>query len=130
MRRSSRPTRKPSSAVFETEAEYRDPYVRELIDKSSLFGRPFASADTIDLELTSPAPSPPDRVHWLGTDGQGRDVIARRFTASGSVLFGLTLTVLASAVGVAGAVQGYMGGRVISSSAFYRIWSGLPIFMF
>ena len=118
--------------VFETEAEYRDPYVRELIDEKGFIVWPPIrfGHDTIDLELTSPAPSPPDRVHWLGTDDQGRDVIARLIYGFRiSVLFGLTLTVLASAVGVfAGAVQGYMGGRVdLLAQRFIEIWSGLPI---
>ena len=117
---------------FETEAEYRDPYVRELIDeKGFIIWPPIRFGyDTINLELTSPAPSPPDRIHWLGTDDQGRDVIARLIYGFRiSVLFGLTLTILASVVGVfAGAVQGYMGGRVdIYAQRLIEIWSGLPI---
>ena len=59
-----------------------------------------------------PAPAPPSRVNWLGTDDQGRDLTARLIYGFRiSVLFGLTLTLLSSVIGVAaGAVQGYFGG--------------------
>ena len=44
------------------------------------------------------------------------------------MLFGLTLTILLSAIGVAaGAIQGYYGGRVdILGQRFIEIWSGMP----
>jgi microcin C transport system permease protein len=45
-----------------------------------------------------------------------------------SVLFGLTLTLLSSLIGIsAGAVQGYFGGWVdLTFQRFIEIWSGLP----
>ena len=45
-----------------------------------------------------------------------------------SVLFGLTLTILSSIIGVAaGAVQGYFGGWTdLMFQRFIEIWSGLP----
>ena len=45
-----------------------------------------------------------------------------------SVLFGLTLTLFSSIIGIcAGAVQGYFGGRVdLVFQRFIEIWSGLP----
>ena len=57
---------------------------------------------------------PPSRENWLGTDDQGRDLLARLIYGFRiSVLFGLTLTILSSIVGIAaGAVQGYWGGWV------------------
>ena len=77
-----------------------------------------------------PAPAPPSRVNWLGTDDQGRDLTARLIYGFRiSVLFGLTLTLLSSVIGVvAGAVQGYFGG--LTDLLFQRvieIWSGLPV---
>src|SRR5262249_15209155 len=67
--------------------------------------------------------------NWLGTDDQGRDVLARLIYGFRiSVLFGLLLTVLSSVVGVsAGAVQGFFGGRVdLVFQRFLEIWSSIP----
>jgi microcin C transport system permease protein len=67
--------------------------------------------------------------NWLGTDDQGRDVLARLiYGFRVSVLFGLLLTILSSIVGVtAGAVQGYFGGRVdLLFQRFLEIWSSIP----
>ena len=100
---------------FETEADYRDPYVQELVRESGGWMVwplvPFAY-DTIDYEISSPAPTAPGARHILGTDSQARDVFA--LTLYGfrlSVTFGLVLTLVSSAIGVvAGAIQGYFGG--------------------
>ena len=75
-------------------------------------------------------PAPPSASNWLGTDDQARDVLARVIYGFRiSVLFGLTLTVLSSLIGVAaGAVQGYFGGWVdLLFQRFIEIWSGLPV---
>jgi microcin C transport system permease protein len=67
--------------------------------------------------------------NWLGTDDQGRDVLARLIYGFRiSVLFGLLLTVLSSVIGVtAGAVQGYFGGKVdLIFQRFLEIWSSIP----
>jgi len=116
---------------FETEAEYRDPEVRSLIGgKGWMLWPPIPySYDTVSFDLPTPAPSPPSRRHWLGTDDQARDVVARLvYGFRISVLFGLTLTLVSSVVGiVAGAVQGYFGGRLdLYSQRFIEIWSSLP----
>ena len=69
-------------------------------------------------------------MNWLGTDDQGRDVLARLIYGFRiSVLFGLVLTGLSSVVGVtAGAIQGYFGGLIdLGFQRFDGIWSGLPI---
>jgi microcin C transport system permease protein len=79
--------------------------------------------------LGQAAPSPPDARHWLGTDDQGRDVVARMIYGFRiSVLFGLILTIVSSIVGVlAGAVQGYFGGWLdLIAQRFLEVWSGLP----
>lgn len=82
--------------------------------------------------------TPPDQLarfqtagntNWLGTDDQGRDVVARIvYGFRISVLFGLILTALASVIGIAaGAVQGYFGGRVdLFFQRFLEIWSAIP----
>jgi microcin C transport system permease protein len=85
-----------------------------------------------------PCEAPPDQLaryhtrgnyNWLGTDDQGRDVVARMIYGFRiSVLFGLLLTLLSSVIGIAaGAVQGYFGGRVdLFLQRFLEIWSSIP----
>jgi microcin C transport system permease protein len=116
---------------FEMAADYRDPYVTELIEKDGwILWPPIRySYDTINYDLPSPAPSPPTRENILGTDDKGRDVFARLIYGFRiSVLFGLTLTVVSSIVGViVGAVMGYYGGRIdILGQRFIEVWSGMP----
>ena len=118
--------------AFQTEADYRDPVVRDLIHENGWMVWPLIpySYNTIDFDLSEPAPSSPDARHWLGTDDQGRDVVARLIYGFRiSVLFGLTLTVFSSVIGVAaGAVQGFFGGLTdLLFQRFIEIWSGLPI---
>ncbi|MDW7710397.1 MAG: ABC transporter permease [Deferrisomatales bacterium] len=115
-----------------TEADYRDPEVAELIQgKGWMVWPPVRYRyDTINYALRVPAPAPPSRDNWLGTDDHGRDVVARLvYGFRISVLFGLTLTLLSSVVGVAaGAVQGYFGGAVdLFFQRFIEVWQGLPI---
>ena len=117
---------------FPTAADYRDPAVMKLIAAQGWMLWPLIpfSYGTINYDLPSPAPSPPSRVNWLGTDDQGRDVLARLiYGVRISVLFGLVLTALSSVIGVAaGAVQGYFGGLIdLGFQRFIEIWSGLPV---
>ena len=116
---------------FETEAEYRDEFVAELINEKGWMIWPLIpySFRTINYNLPTPAPSAPTAENWLGTDDQGRDVTARLIYGFRiSVLFGLVLTFFSSIVGViAGAVQGYFGGWTdLLFQRFIEIWSGLP----
>ena len=140
---------------FETAADYRDPFLRKLIaDKGGTIHWPLIrySYDTHNLNLPTPAPSPPtwrlteeqckpaaERLggkgcadlepNWFGTDDQGRDVVARLIYGFRiSVLFGLTLTIISSIIGVAaGAVQGYFGGWVdLLFQRVIEIWNAIP----
>jgi microcin C transport system permease protein len=140
---------------FETAADYRDPYLQKLIaDKGGgMIWPPIRySYNTHNLDLPTPAPSPPtwmlteaqcksvvERKHlkscsdleynWLGTDDQGRDVLTRLIYGFRiSVLFGLVLTIVSSAIGVAaGAVQGYFGGWTdLLFQRFIEIWTSVP----
>ncbi|MBV8839852.1 MAG: ABC transporter permease [Alphaproteobacteria bacterium] len=140
---------------FETEADYRDSFLRKLIaDKGGTVIWPpirFSYA-THNLNLPTPAPSPPTwmltdeqckpaaekvggrrcadlEYNWLGTDDQGRDVLARLIYGFRiSVLFGLTLTIISSIIGVmAGAVQGYFGGWTdLLFQRFIEVWTSIP----
>lgn len=118
---------------FETEADYRDPVVAGLIEGKGWMVWPLVRYDyrTINYNLDVPAPSGPTRENLLGTDDQGRDVLARLIYGFRiSILFGLVLTALGSAIGMlVGAMEGYFGGWFdLLSQRFIEIWSGLPVF--
>jgi microcin C transport system permease protein len=140
---------------FETAADYRDPFLQKLIAEKggTIIWPPIRySYNTHNLDLPTPAPSKPTwllteeqckpvvekknlrgcrdlEYNWLGTDDQGRDVVARLIYGFRiSVLFGLILTVISSIVGVvAGGVQGYFGGWVdLLFQRFIEIWTAIP----
>jgi microcin C transport system permease protein len=140
---------------FETAADYRDPYLQKLInDKGGFMIWPPIrySYNTHNLDLPTPAPSPPTwmltqaeckhvierkdlkscsdlEYNWLGTDDQGRDVLTRIIYGFRiSVLFGLTLTIVSSIIGIAaGAVQGFFGGWVdLIFQRLIEIWTSVP----
>ncbi|MNB57781.1 Inner membrane ABC transporter permease protein YejE [compost metagenome] len=113
--------------------DYRSAQVRQLIEGQG--GRlwfapiPFAF-DTVNYDLTEPAPSPPSGDNWLGTDDQARDVLARViFGTRVSLLFALALTAASALIGIAaGALQGYYGGWVdLIGQRLLEVWSGLPV---
>jgi peptide/nickel transport system permease protein/microcin C transport system permease protein len=113
--------------------DYRSAQVRQLIEGQG--GRmwfapiPFAF-DTVNYDLTEPAPSPPSGDNWLGTDDQARDVLARViFGTRVSLLFALALTAASVLIGIAaGALQGYYGGWVdLIGQRLLEVWSGLPV---
>ena len=117
---------------FLTEADYRDPFVVDLIEgKGWMIWPPVRfTFDTVNYELTVPAPAPPSTDNWVGTDDQGRDVVARLvYGFRISVLFGLVLTILSTIVGItAGAIQGYFGGLIdLFAQRFMELWSSLPV---
>ena len=116
---------------FGTVADYRDPYVQKLISAHGwmVFPPIHYRFDTINYHLPSPAPSPPTWENWLGTDDQGRDVVARLiYGVRVSLAFAFILTSLSSIVGImAGAVQGFFGGVV---DLLYRNLVGHARFVF
>lgn len=116
---------------FETEADYRDPFVIDLIQDKGWMIWPIIqfSYSTVNYDLTTPAPSPPDAVNWLGTDDQGRDVLARMIYGFRiSVLFGFTLTIFSAVIGISlGALQGFYGGWLdLLAQRGIEIWAGMP----
>jgi microcin C transport system permease protein len=140
---------------FETAADYRDPYLQKLIaNKGGHIVWPLIrySYDTHNLDLPTPAPSKPTwmltekecapvvqrkglkscrdlEYNWLGTDDQGRDVVARLIYGFRiSVLFGLALTIVSSIIGVAaGGIQGYFGGWIdLGFQRFIEVWTAIP----
>jgi microcin C transport system permease protein len=142
---------------FLAQTDYRDAVIaKEIAQHGFMVWPPIRySYKTINRQLPVPAPSPPtwmlseaqcraavQRIYkrpdgtcrdiewnWLGTDDQGRDVLARLFYGFRlSILFGLTLASISSVIGVAaGAVQGYFGGWTdLIFQRFIEIWSSLP----
>ncbi|UYO38701.1 ABC transporter permease [Rhodopseudomonas palustris] len=140
---------------FETAADYRDPFLQKLIaDKGgTVIWAPIRySYGTHNLDLPTPAPSKPTwllteqecaavvakkgvkscrdlEYNWLGTDDQGRDVVARLIYGFRiSILFGLSLTIISSIIGVAaGGIQGYFGGWVdLTFQRLIEVWTAIP----
>ncbi|HEX7789030.1 MAG TPA: ABC transporter permease [Afipia sp.] len=140
---------------FETAADYRDPFLQKLIkEKNGTIIWPLIrySYSTHNLDLPTPAPSKPTwmlteeqckavaekkgvrgcrdlEYNWLGTDDQGRDVVARLIYGFRiSVLFGLALTIISSVIGIAaGGIQGYFGGWVdLLFQRFIEVWTAIP----
>ncbi len=81
------------------------------------------------LDISGDPPYPPSRDHWLGTDGSGRDILARLIYGFRiSMLFSLALTGISTVLGIIiGAVQGYAGGKLdLTAQRLIEIWSALP----
>jgi len=114
-----------------TEADFSDPYTQDQVDKYADTIAPIIpwGPNTIDYQEKSPLPAPPSHRHLLGTDDQGRDILARLIYGFRlSILFGLALTFLSTLIGVfVGAIQGYFGGRTdLLIGRILEIWGSLP----
>jgi len=117
---------------FDIITDYRDPYMVEQIEKEGWILWPLVPFyyDSINFELTQSAPSAPDSINYLGTDDQGRDLLARLvYGFRISVLFALSLTLVSSVIGImVGAIQGYYGGKIdLIGQRVLEIWEGLPM---
>lgn len=117
---------------FDSPTDYRDPFIQELIEANGwMFWTVIRfSGTTINYDLHQPVPSPPTSDNFLGTDDQGRDVLARViYGLRNSILFSLILTLCSSVIGcVVGALQGYYGGLLdLLGQRFIEVWSGLPV---
>lgn len=117
---------------FKTPMNYRGVFFKSLMDEPgswAIWPPVRFNFDTHNFQLTEPAPSPPSLENWLGTDDQGRDILANLiYGLRISLWFGLLLTVSASLLGVAlGACQGYFGGGFdLVGQRILEVWSGLP----
>lgn len=116
---------------FPTPADYRDELVRSNIEKNGWMLMPLIpfSFNTVDYDLDVPTPAAPSRIHWLGTDDEGRDILARIiYGLRISIVFAFVLTLISSLIGVmVGALQGYLGGKTdIIVQRILEIWDSLP----
>lgn len=117
---------------FETEADYNDPYVKELLSHGKnwvVYAPNPYRYDTINYFSDAPNPAPPSAQNRLGTDDRGRDVAARLLYGFRlSVWFAFALTIVGTLVGVVlGALQGYFGGRFdLYMQRATEVWSSMP----
>lgn len=116
---------------LQTEADYSDPTVISKIDENgwAIWAPIRFSYNTINYQSPSPFPAPPSSANLLGTDDRGLDVLANLIYGFRiSILFGLSLTLLSSLIGIAvGATQGYYGGKIdLLGQRFIEVWSGMP----
>lgn len=141
---------------FLAQTIYRDPFIADEINANGwMIWPPIRYGDgTVDESLGTSAPSPPSwtlsedvrcsrypagtndpgcselgNFHWLGTDDQGRDVLARLLYGFRiSVIFGILLTIASSIIGViVGALQGYFGGWTdLIGQRILDIWGSMP----
>ena len=114
-----------------TVADYHDEWTQKEVQQYGwmIFAPVPYSYDTVDYFSLTPFPSAPSKHHWLGTDDQGRDLLARiLYGLRLSLAFGILLTFFSSILGIAvGAVQGYFGGKTdIFIGRFLEMWSSLP----
>ncbi len=78
--------------VLPTATDYSDPYVKAKIEEKGFVLEPLIpyGFNTVAWNSTEPAPAAPNAEHWLGTDDQARDVVARLIYGFRiSILFGL-----------------------------------------
>ncbi|EOJ8496036.1 ABC transporter permease subunit [Escherichia coli] len=87
-----------------SQADYQDPWLKQRLENNGwvLWAPIRFGATSINFATDKPFPSPPSRQNWLGTDANGGDVLA-------------------------GALQGYYGGKVdLWGQRFIEVWSGMP----
>lgn len=116
---------------FPTPADFKDPYIIRNINQNGWMLMPIIpfSFNTVDYEINVPTPSAPSKTHWLGTDDEGRDILARiLYGFRLSVIFSFLLTFISSIIGIiTGAVQGYFGGKIdLIFQRIMEIWETLP----
>jgi microcin C transport system permease protein len=117
---------------FQTDTDYLDPFIKEQLAKPGNFA--FFPINnyrhgTLNYFSKQPNPAPPSADNWLGTDGNGRDVLARLlYGFRVSMLFALALTIVGTALGImTGAIQGYFAGKIdLAFQRFIEVWGSLP----
>ena len=117
---------------FATPTDWKDPFITEQFQKPgnwALVTLNPHSATSVNYFEKNPSPSRPTANNWLGTDGDGHDMLARLLYGFRiSIWFALALTVTGTVIGVAaGALQGYFGGKTdLLLQRFIEIWGAVP----
>lgn len=117
---------------FKTPTDWHDPFIREQFGKGgnfALYTINDYAGNSVNYFDKVPAPAPPNRENWLGTDEAGRDMVARLLYGFRiSVWFGLALMTTAVLIGILmGALQGYFGGWIdLGTQRLIEIWNAIP----
>ncbi len=117
---------------FATETDWKDPLILGNLAKPgnwALFTFNPHSARSQNYFQKAPSPAAPSRDNWLGTEGDGRDMVAKLiYGFRVSIWFAFALTLVGTALGmVAGAIQGYFGGRTdLFLQRIFEIWGAVP----
>ena len=117
---------------FETATDYLDPFIQERLSQEgnwALYTLNTYGPKTVNYFAQSPNPAGPTSENWLGTDSQGRDLLAQLlYGFRVSVLFALALTAVGTVIGViTGAFQGFFGGKLdLAFQRFIEIWGSMP----
>ena len=117
---------------FHTPVRWTDPLIVDEFAKPgnwALFTLNRHSAQSTNPFSDAPVPGAPSVHHWLGTDSQGRDMVARLiYGFRVSIWFAIVLTAVGTVLGIlAGAVQGYFGGRLdLSMQRLIEVWGAVP----
>jgi microcin C transport system permease protein len=126
------PSERAIGGDFDTGTDWKDPFVADVLAQPgnwALFTVNVHSATSTDYFSPEVAPSPPTASNWIGTDQHGRDMVARLlYGFRVSIWFALALTVVGTLIGIlAGALQGYFGGRVdLFLQRFVEVWGAVP----
>jgi microcin C transport system permease protein len=117
---------------FNSNTDYLDPFIKEQFAKPgnfAVFPPNIYHHSTLNYFSKVPNPAPPSTENWMGTDGTGRDVVARLlYGFRVSMLFALALTFVGTILGIlTGAIQGYFAGKIdLAFQRFMEVWSSLP----
>ena len=117
---------------FGTPTDWKDPLIKGNFAKPgnwALFTLNPHSARSQNYFQKAPSPSAPGAENWLGTEADGRDMVAKLiYGFRVSIWFAIVLTLVGTLLGVlAGAFQGYFGGRVdLFLQRIFEIWGAVP----
>jgi microcin C transport system permease protein len=117
---------------FATPTDWKDPFVADLLARDGQWAlRTINTHSATSVDYFDPAlpPAPPSGKNWLGSDGNGRDMVARLlYGFRVSIWFAIALTVVGTMLGIAaGALMGYFGGKVdLTLQRLVEIWGAVP----
>ncbi|MFZ4480277.1 MAG: ABC transporter permease [Rhodoferax sp.] len=126
------PSERALGGDFATPTDWKDPFITELLDKpgnwAAMAINPHSAQSTDYFSKAAP-PAPPSAKNWLGTDSNGRDMLARLlYGFRVSIWFAMALTLVGTTIGIImGSIMGYFGGRIdLFMQRLVEIWGAVP----